>query len=166
MENNQNQVPESIWADGIVPEKVDPKFLFNMQELLLMAMDFIVRVFAPQNGFKIDATNPDTKQLPNIIMSRDDKTYAIAVVPSVFPRGAVLRPDIKDAFYKKCVENNATGVYMPVVIASRDEKRKAAGCLLKGDIYNMMFRGGVILDDNPDQDLKDPKNFTSFKIAE
>ena len=55
---------------------------------------------------------------------------------------------------------------MPVVLSSRDEARKNAGCLLKGDIYNIMFRGGIILDDDPNQDLKNPNNFTSFKKDE
>ena len=164
MENNENGQPqmiqESIWADGIVPENVDDKFKFSIRDLIMMANDFIEKVFIAQNGFKLEGHAAEPNALPNIIMSKDGKKYAIAVVPSVFPKGSVLRPDVKMAFYNKCKENDAVALYTPVVMASKDPERRKAECLLKGDMIQFLWKGFIVLDDNPDQDLKDHTQMT------
>ncbi len=162
MENNQNNgmIEESIWADGVVPEHVDDKFKFSIKELLMMSNDFIEKVFIAQNGFKLEGHAAEPNALPNIIMSKDGKKYAIAVVPSVFPRGALLKPEVKIAFYNKALENGAIPLYTPVILASKDPARRQAECLLKGDLLSFLWRGFIVLDDDPNQDLKDQNLMT------
>lgn len=163
-ELNQNGAPEmvqeSIWADGVVPQNVDDKFKFTIKELIMMANDFIEKVFMAQNGFKLEGHAAEPNALPNIIMSKDGKKYAVAVVPSVFPRGALLRPDVKIAFYNKCKENDAIPLYTPVILASKDPVRRQAECLLKGDLLSFLWKGFIVLDDDPNQDLKDQTKMT------
>ncbi len=171
MENNNNNnlngnnmqpqmLQESIWADGVVPQNVDEKFKFSINELIMMCNDFIEKVFIAQNGYKLEGHAADPKGLPNIIMSKDGKKYAIAVVPSVYPRGALLRPEVKVAFYNKCVENGAIALYTPVILASKDPMRRQAECLLKGDLLSFLWKGFIVLDDDPNQDLKDQTKMT------
>ncbi len=168
MENNNNNMQngqpqmlqESIWADGVVPQNVDDKFKFSIKELIMMCNDFIEKVFIAQNGFKLEGHAAEPNALPNIIMSKDGKKYAVAVVPSVFPRGALLKPEVKMAFYEKCVENNAIALYTPVVLASKDPVRRQAECLLKGDMLQFLWKGFIVLNDDPNQDLKDQNMMT------
>ncbi len=158
--NNGTMVQESIWADGVVPKDVDDKFKFSIKDLIMMCNDFIEKVFIAQNGFKLEGHSAEPNALPNIIMSKDDKKYAIAVVPSVFPKGSLLKPDVKMAFYNKAKENGAIPLYTPVVLASKDPARRQAECLLKGDIISFLWKGFIILNDDPNQDLKDQSKMT------
>lgn len=161
MENNNMQMmQESIWADGVVPTNVDDKFKFSVKELLMMCNDFIEKVFIAQNGFKLEGHAAEPNALPNIIMSKDGKKYAIAVVPSVFPKGALLKPEVKIQFYNKAKENNAIPLYTPVILASKDSARRQAECLLKGDLISFLWKGFIVLDDDPNQDLKDQTKMT------
>jgi hypothetical protein len=165
MENNNangqpQMIQESIWADGVVPENVDDKFKFSIRDLLMMCNDFIEKVFLAQNGFKLEGHAAEPNALPNIIMSKDGKTYAVAVVPSVFPKGALLKPEVKVAFYNKAKENGAIPLYTPVILASKDPARRQAECLLKGDLLSFLWRGFIVLDDDPNQDLKDQNLMT------
>ena len=159
--NQQGQpVQESIWADGVVPQNVDDKFKFTIKELIMMSNDFIEKVFIAQNGYKFEGHAAEPNALPNIIMSKDGKTYAVAVVPSVYPRGALLRPEVKIQFYNKCKENGAIALYTPVILASKDPERRKAECLLKGDLLQFLWKGFIVLDDDPEQDLKDQTKMT------
>ncbi len=165
MENNNangqpQMIQESIWADGVVPENVDDKFKFSIRDLLMMCNDFIEKVFLAQNGFKLEGHAAEPNALPNIIMSKDGKKYAVAVVPSVFPKGSILKPEVKMAFYEKCKENNAIALYTPVILASKDPERRKAECLLKGDLIQFLWKGFIVLDDDPNQDLKDQTKMT------
>lgn len=165
MENNglnkeQQMMDESIWADGVVPQNVDDKFKFTIKELLMMSNDFIEKVFMAQNGYTLEGHSAEPNALPNIIMSKDGKKYAVAVVPSVFPRGALLKPEVKVAFYNKALENGAIPLYTPVILASKDPARRQAECLLKGDMISFLWKGFIVLDDDPNQDLKDQSKMT------
>lgn len=165
MENNNTNgqpqmIQESIWADGVVPTNVDEKFKFSVKDLLMMCNDFIEKVFMAQNGFKLEGHAAEPTALPNIIMSKDGKKYAVAVVPSVYPKGALLKPEVKVAFYNKCVENDAIALYTPVILASKDPARRQAECLLKGDLIQFLWKGFIVLNDDPNQDLKDQNLMT------
>ena len=62
---------ESIWADGC-PQNVDEKMKINIQELMLMGIDFFVKKYAIPNGFKIEQTNGKLGLLPNVIIKKDN----------------------------------------------------------------------------------------------
>ena len=63
------KVPESVWADGI-PDKVEEKDKIPQDELMSMAVDYIMTNVIIPKGFKIEPGFP-RPQYPNIICKRD-----------------------------------------------------------------------------------------------
>jgi len=160
MQNNE-PIKESIWADG-VPTNVDPKFVLQVPELLLMAVDFVVKNIVVPSGYKLTQAIADPKKLPNIICVKDEKIYSIAVVPFVYPNFAFLKDDIRIDFYNKAVENKTVPLFAPVGFASIDDAKAKVGLALKGDVFKTLFKGFVELTNDEKQDFIE--NPTYIKI--
>ena len=88
MENNNLNVPESIWADGC-PENIEEKDIIQQEELHAMAVDYVVKNVLIPKGFKLEQGFP-RRQFPNIVCKRDGELYCIVVFPSVFQHNKLL----------------------------------------------------------------------------
>ena len=143
---------ESIWADGC-PKNVDEKMKINIQELLMMGIDFLIKKYAIPNGFKIEQTNAKLNMLPNVIMKRDGVVYGVAVVPFVFPKYGMLTDGARISMVKTLREQNVIPLFEPVGFTSIDKERAKAEMALKGDVFNIMFRGFIELNDEEHQNL-------------
>ncbi len=149
MENNN--IPESIWAPG-VPEKINDDEVLNMDNLVSMAVDYVMKNVVIPKGFKIDDGFP-RREIPNIVMKRDGEVYAIIVIPSIFPNYTVINDELRLKFVGICKERNVKPLMAPVGYMSIDEARAKASLALKGDVFKTTFPGFVILDDSEKQDL-------------
>ena len=150
MQKNNN-VPESIWAAG-VPEKVNPEDVLNMDLLVSMAVDYLMKNIIIPTGFKVEEGFP-RKELPNIVMKRDGEVYAIIVIPSVFPKYTVINDELRLKFVNLCKERNVKPLMAPVGYMSIDDDRAKAGLALKGDVFKTTFPGFLILNDSEKQDM-------------
>lgn len=150
MQNNEN-VPESIWAEGI-PEKIEDKDKLDMDNLVALATDYVMKNVVIPRGFKIDDGFP-RKEIPNIVMKRDGEAYAVVIVPSVYPNYVVISNELRLQVVKICKERNITPLMAPVGYMSIDEARGKAGIALKGDVFKTTFPGFLILTDEENQDM-------------
>ena len=150
MQKNNN-VPESIWAAG-VPENVNPDDVLNMDLLVSMAVDYLMKNIIIPTGFKVEEGFP-RKELPNIVMKRDGEVYAIIVIPSVFPKYTVINDELRLKFVNLCKERNVKPLMAPVGYMSIDDDRAKAGLALKGDVFKTTFPGFLILNDSEKQDM-------------
>ena len=147
--NRGEEVPESIWAPGI-PEKINQDDLIKPEELMSMAVNYIMKNEMIRWGFKVEQGFP-RPSYPNIIAKRNGKTYAIIIVPNVFPKFQVINAESKLGVVKQCKENNLIPLFAPVGYRSMDRERAAKSIMLKGDLYITVFRGFIILNDDPEQ---------------
>ncbi len=145
MQNDQKQIPESIWADG-VPANIEEKDKINQQELLTMAVNYVVENCVVPKGFKIEQGYPQLNY-PNVVMKRDGLLYAIVVIPSVYPNYVVPSNELRMQYVKQSKEQNITPLFAPVGYRSIDEDRAKASLVLKGDVFQTMFPGFIILND-------------------
>ncbi len=154
--NNENQEQfESIWADGVPQNITDDKKL-EFKDLLLLAVDHVVKNFAIPKGFKIEQVNAKPDVLPHIIMKKNEKVYTIVVLPFLYPHYGSIHDEIRIQFVKKMTELKAMPLFAPVGFASTDKERAKASLALKGDTFNVLFRGFVVLTDEPNQKLLVP----------
>lgn len=157
MNNQEQEKLESIWADGIPQNITDDKKL-EFKDLLLMAVDHIVKNYAVVNGFKIEQVNAKPEVLPHIIMKKNDKIYTVIVLPFLYPNYGSLNEEVRISFVKKMNELEAVALFAPVGFASTDKERAKASLALKGDTFNLLFRGFVVLTDEPNQKLLVPND--------
>ena len=143
---------ESIWADGC-PQNVDEKMKINIQELMLMGIDFFVKKYAIPNGFKIEQTNGKLGLLPNVIIKKDNVVYGVAIVPFIFPKYGMLTDGARISMVKTLKEQNVIPLFAPIGFMSTDKERAKAEMALKGDTFNIMFRGFIELTDEEHQNL-------------
>lgn len=146
-----NNVPESVWADG-VPENIKEEDKLNLDLLVAMATDFLMKNVVIPSGFKVDDGFP-RKEIPNIVMRRDGEVYAIVVCPSVFPKYVYINNELRLKFVEICKTNNATPLMAPVGYLSIDKDRAQAGLALKGDVFRTTFPGFLVLTDEKEQDM-------------
>lgn len=143
---------ESIWADGC-PQNVDEKMKLTVQDLMLMGIDFFIKKYAIPNGFKIEQTNAKLSLLPNVIMKKDGLVYGIAIVPFVYPKYGMLTDGARISMVKTLKEQNVIPLFAPIGFISTDKDRAKAEMALKGDLFNIMFRGFIELNDSEHQNL-------------
>lgn len=153
MENNQNNqnVPESIWAAGI-PEKIEESDKIDMDMFVAMATDYLMKNYILPRGFKIEDGFP-RKEIPNIVMKMDGKTYAVVVAPSIYPNYRIVSHELRLKLVELCKERNVVPMMAPVGYMSIDDERAKASIALKGDVFKTSFPGFIILNDEKEQDL-------------
>ena len=151
MQSNDKKI-ESIWADGC-PENVKDEYKLNIGELLSFAVDYIVKVFCIPEGFKVEQVVTDLEHLPNIVMKKNDKLYAIYVVPFLYPMYGVLTEKVRKNVVEVTKGYNATAYFCPIGFKSKDKARAEAGLALKGDLFDVMFKGFIELKDEDNQNL-------------
>ncbi len=155
MNNQEQEQLESIWADG-VPQNVSEDMKLQFKDVLLLGIDHVVKHFAMPKGFKIEQVNAKPDVLPHIIMKKDEKVYCVIVLPFLYPHYASIHDEIRIQFVKKMIDLNAMPLFAPVGFASTDKERAKASLALKGDTFNILFRGFVVLTDEPNQNLLVP----------
>ena len=148
----QNNEPESIWAAG-VPQNIDEKDVINLELLVAMATDYLMKNVVIPKGFKIDDGFP-RKEIPNIVMKRDGTTYAVVITPSLFPNYTYVNDELRLKFVSICKERNITPLMAPVGYKSIDDERANAGLALKGDVFKTTFPGFLVLTDEEKQDMR------------
>lgn len=146
-----NNVPESIWADGI-PENIKEEDKLTLEILVGMATDYLMKNLLIPLGFKIEDGFP-RPELPNIVMKKDGVSYAIIICPSVLPKYMIVNDEVRLKFVQMCKERNTTPLMAPVLYASIDKARAKEGIALKGDVFRTKCPGFIILNDEPEQDL-------------
>lgn len=146
------QNKESIWADGC-PANVSENSKLKIEELLLLAVDYVVKEYALKNGFMVEQAMANIQYLPNIIMKKNDQLYVVAVVPFVFPKYGYLNDTIRLEMVKNAKKFNAIPLFAPVGFKSIDEERAKAELALKGDLFNTIFRGFLVLTDEEHQNM-------------
>jgi len=142
-------VPESVWADG-VPSKIEEKDIIKPDELMSMAINYIVKNEILPNGFKIEPGFP-RPNFPNIVAKRNGKVYAIIVVPNVFPQFQVISDQSRFTVVDQCNEKGLIPLFAPVGYRSLDRERAANSIVLRGDIFITIFRGFIILNKEENQ---------------
>lgn len=147
-----NEIKESIWADG-VPQNVDEKFKVTTTELLAMGINYIVDHFAIPNGFKIEAVKPQLGVFPNVVLKRNDIVYSIVVVPFVYPQYSYIKDEIRLKMVEFVKSYNGIPLFAPIGFKSTDKERALASMMLKGDTYDVLFRGFIKLTDEEHQEL-------------
>lgn len=169
MENkelNEQNMPESIWADGI-PENIKEEDKITQEQLHAMAVDYITKNIVIAKGFKLEPGFP-RKDFPNIICKRDGTIYAIVVFPSVYPNFVAINDDFRLKVVDLCkqmeknVNDNRTDktapeskvvpLFAPVGYKSIDDERANASLILRGDVFKTSFPGFVVLTDAKHQD--------------
>lgn len=137
MQNNNN-MPESIWADGC-PENVQDSDKLTDKELHSMAIDYVAK-YIISRGFKIENGYPRL-QFPNIVCKKDGIMYAMIVVPSVFPDYLLPLDQLRINFVKEAKKRNCEPLYATISYKSIDEERANAKLTLKGDVFHTIFPG-------------------------
>lgn len=150
MQNNQNQVPESIWADG-VPANIEEKDKLTQADLLNMAINYVCENVVIPKGFKIERGFPQTNY-PNVVMKRDGELYAIVVIPSIYPNYVVPSNEFRKQYVEQSIDKNITPLFAPVAYKSIDEERAKASLTLRGDVYQTMFPGFIVLNNDEEFD--------------
>lgn len=148
----QNNVPESIWADG-VPEKINESDVLGLENLVAMATDYLMKNVVIPGGFKIDDGFP-RKEIPNIVMKKDGTTYAVVICPSVYPKYTVINNDLRLKLVDACKKRNTIALMAPVGYKSIDDQRAEAGLALKGDVFKTTFPGFLVLTDEKEQSME------------
>ena len=133
---------ESIWADGC-PKNVKEEMKLNIQDLLLMGIDFLVKNYFMKKGFKVIETNGKLNYLPNIVVEKDNVVSAIAVIPCVYPQVGFLNEQTKNEFYNNMLAKGCKAYQAPLGFLSIDNDRARAGMTLKGDVFRINFTGFV-----------------------
>lgn len=143
------KVPESVWADGI-PEKLSDSDKIPSDELMSMAVDYIMKNIIIAKGFKIEPGFP-RPQYPNIMCKRDGIKYSMIIIPCIYPQFVTIDDESRINFVKTCKENNVIPLYAAIGYRSYDEERAKAGLILRGDIFITTFPGFIVLNDEKKQ---------------
>lgn len=164
MEKQPNNVPESIWADGIPANIKDEDRLTN-EDLMGLAIDFVMNNIIIERGFKIERTFPRITP-PQIICKKDGVIYAIVVGVSMYPETSWLIDSFRKEFYKKSVEQGLVPLFAPVAFESIDKDRAEQKIALKGDVFKNHFIAMIKLDDTDKMTPADINESMYFKIPD
>ena len=137
------KVPESVWADGI-PDNVEEKDKIKGDELLSMAVDYIMKNVIIQKGFKIEPGFP-RPQFPNIVCKRDGVKYSIIIAPSVYPGFTSIDDKSRKTYAEATIKQDMIPLFASIGYRSIDSERAKAGLLLRGDVYVTTFPGFYVL---------------------
>ena len=154
----QDNVKESIWADGI-PATIKDEFKMGTKDLLTMAVNFLCENVLKKDDIKIERASADPTQLPNVIFTKNEKVYGVTIVPFLFPKYGYINDKARIGVTKLLNEKNAVSLFCPIGFKSVDEERAKAELALKGDLFNIMYRGFMILNAEETQDLVQASNF-------
>lgn len=164
MENQLNNVPESIWADG-VPANIKDEDRLKNEDLMGLAIDFVMSNIIIERGFKIERTFPRLTP-PQIICKKDGVVYAIVVGVSMYPEASWLVDSFRKDFYKKAVDQGLVPLFAPVAFESIDKDRAEAKLALKGDVFKNHFIAMIKVTDADKMTPADVNESMYFKIPE
>ena len=164
MEKQPNNVPESIWADG-VPANIKDEDRLTNEDLMGLAIDFVMNNIIIERGFKIERTFPRITP-PQIICKKDGVIYAIVVGVSMYPETSWLIDSFRKGFYKKSVEQGLVPLFAPVAFESIDKDRAEQKIALKGDVFKNHFIAMIKLDDTDKMTPADINESMYFKIPD
>ena len=162
MEKQPNNVPESIWADG-VPANIKDEDRLTQDDLLGMAIDYVMNAIIIEKGFKIERTFPRITP-PQIVCKKDGVVYAIVVAPAIYPETSWLKDDFRLEFYKKATEQKIIPLFAPVSFESIDKDRAEARVALKGDVFKNHFINLIKVTDAPKVTPNDYNDDMVFKV--
>lgn len=145
------KVPESVWAPG-VPENLKESDKVQRDELLSMAVDYLMTNVVIKFGFKIEPGFPRAA-FPNIMMKKNGIKYAVIVAPSVYPQYVAIDDQSRLNVVEMSKKANVVTLFAPVGYRSVDPDRARASLILKGDLYLTTFPGFIELTDAPHQSL-------------
>ena len=154
MENNE--MPESIWADGC-PANPQEEDILKMEDLHKMAIDYVCKNVLAKNGYLFYKGFPRL-EFPNVVVTKDDKSYGIVILPSVFPNVTGINDEFRLKIVESCKANKVTPLYGTVGYKSIDPDRARAQMMLKGDVFYTSFPGFVLLTDEEKQNLQVSKD--------
>lgn len=143
MEENKKQVPESVWAPG-VPQNIKAEDVITLDNLTLMAINYLMTNVIIPHGFKIEPGFP-RKEIPQIGVKKDGVTYGIIVIPSIFPKYVTLQDEFRIKLVEMCEKAEIVPLFAPVGYKSIDEERAKASLTLKGDVFMTTFQGFIKL---------------------
>ena len=149
--NNVNNIPESVWADG-VPANIEEKDKIKQEELHSMAIDYVMKKVILPKGFKVEQGFP-RRDFPNIVMKRDGVLYMLVVFPSVYPNYVTMNDEFRLKVVSGAKKFDAIPLYAPVGYKSIDPERAKASLTLKGDVFQTTFPGFIKLTDAEHQDF-------------
>ena len=161
MNNNENQVLESIWADGI-PANIKKEDVMAPLDILKLCIRFTVEQILLPKEYKIVGVIEDLNNFPQVTAEKDGKKYGIVVLPEIYPHFGAVPADFRIKFADACKERNIVPVLCPVLIHSQDRARAEKSILLKGDVYRLGNLGQLILTNDEEQEIK-PDSLT-FKL--
>ena len=156
-----NQELESIWADGI-PAKINPEDLMKPEDILKLCIRFTLEKILTSKGYKIVGIIDQLDKFPHITAEKDGSKYGIVVLPEIFPRFGSVVDDFRIKFVNASKEHNIIPVLCPVLIHSVDKARAEKSVMLKGDVFNCLNIGQIILNNEPKQEIT-PQTLT-FKL--
>ena len=139
MEENKKQIPESVWAPG-VPQNIKAQDVITLDELTLMAINYLMTNVIIPRGFKIEPGFP-RKELPQIGVKKDGVSYGIFVIPSVYPNYVTLQDEFRIKVVEMCEKADIVPLFAPVGYKSIDEDRAKESLTLKGDVFMTTFQG-------------------------
>lgn len=143
---------ESIWADG-VPAKINKEDILTPENILSMCIRFTIEQTLKDKGYEVVGINGKVTELPNIVIKKEDKMYALVVVPCIYPNYMRQNDNLRIDFVNGCIKQNLTPVICPVLIHSTDKERALKSVMLKGDTFKISSLGQEILTNEPKQEL-------------
>lgn len=147
---------ESIWVDG-VPNRIDPKDRLTPLEILRMCIHYSVENIIAGKEYKIINVIDTLYAYPNIILEKEEKHYAVAVVPCIYPYFMPENDELRIGFAKASKEKGFIPILCPIPVRSIDEERAKQSIYLKGDVFQFANIGQKILTDDVKQEIT-PQN--------
>lgn len=156
----QETKQESIWADG-VPSKIENKDRLEPRAVLNMCVRFVLENILNRKKYDILAAQDDPNLLPNIEVKLEDRKFAIAVIPCIYPYFIPKNDQLRIGFAKAAKEKGYIPVICPIPIRSIDKDRAEASIYLKGDLFQFANIGQIIATEEDNQEiLPQTLNFT------
>lgn len=143
---------ESIWADGI-PPKIEEKDKLEPKAVLQLCIQFVMENIIKDKGYKLLAIQDNINQFPNLEVLKENKKYAIAIIPCIYPYFMPKNDKLRIGFAKAAKEKNYIPVICPIPIRSIDHERAEASVYLKGDLFQFANIGQIIITDEEEQEI-------------
>ncbi|MDE7213290.1 MAG: hypothetical protein K2N42_01785 [Anaeroplasmataceae bacterium] len=148
----QENKRESIWADGI-PAKIEDKDRLEPRAVLNKCIQYVIKYILQGKNYEILSAQDNLNCYPNIELKLEDKKYAVAVIPCIYPYFMPKNDKLRIGFAKAAKEKNYIPVMCPVPIRSIDKDRAEASIYLKGDLFQFANIGQIILTDEEEQEI-------------
>ncbi|MCM1131487.1 MAG: hypothetical protein NC310_07975 [Roseburia sp.] len=148
----QKTKQESIWVDG-VPSKIEDKDRLEPRAVLNMCVRFVLENILNRKKYDILAASDDPNLLPNIEAKLEDRNFAIAVIPCIYPYFMPKNDKLRIGFAKAAKEKGYIPVICPIPIRSIDKDRAEASIYLKGDLFQFANIGQIIATEEENQEI-------------